>query len=109
MLTLFILLRESGTPAGSADPLFVHAKTRRTIALSRPQMLSKKDRSSVIAAIESRLGDYFDGDDMLWGEEDWLTAEGVSNDFGGHNIDAQAAAAWLVDGVDTRYSLLGEG
>lgn len=63
----------------------------------------------MVAAMESRLGDYFDGDDMLWGEEDWLTTEEIYNDSGGHNIDARAAAAWLVGGVDTRHSLLGEG
>ena len=73
-------------------------------------MLSKKDQSCVFAAMESRLGDYFDGDDMLWAEEvDWLTTEGICDDSGGHNIDARAAAAWLVGGVDTRHSLLGEG
>lgn len=74
-------------------------------------MLSKRDRTSVTAAMESRLEDYFDGDggEMLWGE-DWLTTKGVPNDFGGHNnVDARAAVAWLVGGVETRHSLLGEG
>eukprot|EP00904_Undaria_pinnatifida_P014231 jgi/Undpi1/9939/HiC_scaffold_28.g12393.m1 len=84
---------------------------KRGNAVGRGQMLSKRDRTSVTAAMESRLEDYFDGDggEMLWGE-DWLTTEGVPNDFGGHNnVDARAAVAWLVGGVETRHSLLGEG
>ncbi|CAM9480064.1 unnamed protein product [Ectocarpus sp. 6 AP-2014] len=77
-------------------------------------MLSKERQDSVTLTIESRLADYFDGDEDLWlMTERGGTGMGTSSDWRGCgggsgsrscNVDARAAAAWLAGGVDAGHS-----
>ncbi|CAN0081409.1 unnamed protein product [Ectocarpus sp. 8 AP-2014] len=77
-------------------------------------MLSKERQDSVTLTIESRLADYFDGDEDLWlMTEGGGKGMGTSSDWRGGgggsgnrscNVDARAAAAWLADGVNAGHS-----
>lgn len=72
-------------------------------------MLSSADQKSVIDAMESQLGDYFEAGDGYWGD-DWLTT-GYANGGGRScNVDTRAAAAWLTGGANaTHRSLIRDG
>lgn len=71
------------------------------------QILSRQDQASVRAAIEQRLGEYFDSGDDFWSNANgWPDGDGT----GSCDMDAEAAAAWLMKGTGAPCNdLLREG
>lgn len=66
-------------------------------------MLCKEDQVAVRKVIEEHLLDYFDAGDVFWGDSELRLREDVCS------IDVSAATQWLVGGVGTVHSLVGNG